>query len=83
MAGYDNIRHKGFEHRTIEGLREITSRVGKTSGSARLRKSPFHRSLNLLLITKIYSPQWTPLLEALRLVSTLARAVNAALLKES
>ena len=83
MAGYDNIRHKGFEHRTTEELREITSRAGKARCAARRRKADFRRTLNLLLTTKIDSPEWTPILEALGLDSTLESAVNAAIIKEA
>ena len=83
MAGYDNIRHKGFDHRTTEELREITSRAGKASGAARRQKADFRRTLNLLLTTKIDSPEWTPVLEALGLDSTLESAVNAAVIKKA
>lgn len=83
MAGYDNIRRKGFDHRTAEELREITSRAGKASGAARRRKADFRKTLNLLLTTKIDSPEWTPVLEALGLDSTLESAVNAAVIKKA
>ena len=83
VAGYENIRRKGFDHRTTEELREITSRGGKASGAARRRKADFRKTLNLLLTAEIDSPEWTPMLEALGLDSTLESAINAAVIKEA
>lgn len=82
MAGYENIKDKGFDSRTTEELREITSRGGKASGAARRRKADFRRTLNLLLTTEIDSPEWTPLLKSLGLESTLESALNMAMIKE-
>lgn len=83
MAGYENIKDKGFDKRTTNELREITSRGGKASGEARRRKADFRKTLNLLLTAKIDSPEWTPMLEALGLDSTLESAVNAAMIREA
>lgn len=83
MAGYENIKDKGFDHRTTDELREITSKGGKASGEARRRKANFRRTLNTLLTAKIDSPEWTPVLEALGLDSTLESAVNAAVIKKA
>lgn len=83
MAGYDNIRDKGFDHRTTEELREIAAAGGRASGKTRRQKADFRRTLNLLLTTKIDSPEWTPMLEALGLDSTLESAVNAAVIKKA
>ncbi len=83
MAGYDNIRDKGFNKRTTEELREITSAGGKASGEARRRKADFRKTLNLLLTTEIDSSEWTPLLKSMGLDSTLESAVNAAVIKEA
>lgn len=82
MAGYENIKDKGFDHRTTEELREITSRGGKASGEARRRRADFRRTLNMLLTAKIDSPEWTPILEAMGLDSTLESALNMAMIKE-
>ena len=38
MAGYDNVKNKGFDHRSTEELRKIASRGGTASGEARRRK---------------------------------------------
>lgn len=81
--GYENIKGKGFDSRTTEELREITSRAGKASGVARRRKADFRKTLNLLLTAEIDSPEWTPMLEALGLDSTLESAINAAIIKEA
>ena len=63
MAGYENIKDKGFDKRTTEELRVIASAGGRASGEARRRKADFRRTLNLLLTAKIDSPEWTPILE--------------------
>lgn len=83
MAGYDNIKDKGFDKRTTGELREISSKGGKASGEARRRKADFRRALNLLLTTEIDNPEWTPVLQALGLDSTLESAVNMAMVKEA
>lgn len=83
MAGYENIKNKGFDHRSTGELREIQSRGGKSSGESRRRKADFRRTLNLLLTVKIDSPEWTPILEALGLDSTLESAVNAAMIRKA
>lgn len=83
MAGYDNIKDKGFNNRTTNELREITSKGGKASGVSRRRKADFRKTLNLLLTAEIDSPEWTPMLETLGLDSTLESAVNAAMIKEA
>lgn len=83
MAGYDNIRRKGFDHRTAEELREITSRAGKASGAARRRKADFRRTLNMLLTAEIDSGEWKPVLEALGVECTLESALLMAQIKEA
>lgn len=82
MAGYENIKDKGFDKRTTEELRIITSNGGKASGEARRRKANFRKTLNMLLTTEIDSPEWTPLLESLGMDSTLETALNMAMIKE-
>ena len=83
VAGYENIKEKGFDKRTTGELREIASKGGKASGESRKRKADFRRTLNQLLTLKIDSPEWTPLLESLGIDSTLESAINAAMIKES
>ena len=83
MAGYENIKDKGFDSRTTEDLREIATAGGKASGEARRRKSNFRKVLNMLLTAEIDNPEWTPTLKALGLDSTLESAVNAAVIKKA
>lgn len=83
MAGYENIRDKGFDKRTTEELREITSRAGRASGESRRRKADFRKTLNLLLTAEIDNPEWTPILQELGLDSTLESAVNMAMIKKA
>lgn len=83
MAGYENIKDKGFDNRTTEELRVITSKGGKASGEARRRKANFRKTLNQLLTAKIDNPEWTPVLEAMGLESTLETAMLAAQIKEA
>lgn len=83
MAGYENIKDKGFDKRTAEELRVISSKGGKRSGEVRRQKADFRRMLNLLLTAKIDSPEWTPILESLGFDSTLESAMLMAQIKEA
>ena len=71
MANYENIKDKGFDHRTTDELRIITSKGGKASGEARRRKADFRKTLNMLLTAEIDSEEWKPVLEALGVECTL------------
>lgn len=81
MAGYDNISGKGFDSRTAEERRELAIKAGKASGEARRRKADFRRTLNMLLTTEIDNPEWTDILKAMGLDSTLESALCAAVIK--
>ncbi len=83
MAGYENIKDKGFDHRTTEELRIITSNGGKASGAARRRKADFRKVLNMLLTAEIDSEEWKPVLEALGVECTLESALLMAQIKEA
>lgn len=83
MAGYENIRDKGFDTRSTEELREIQSKGGRNSGKSRRKKASFRKVLNALLTTEIDNPEWTPFLEAMGIDSTLEAAVNAAMIREA
>ncbi len=82
MAGYENIRNKGFDKRSTEERREIAIRGGKASGEARRRKADFRKTLNMLLTAKIDSEEWKPVLEALGLECTLETALNMAMIRK-
>ncbi len=83
MAGYENIKDKGFDNRSTGELREISSKGGKLSGEARRRKADFRKSLNLLLATKIDHPDITPILETLGIESTIENTMLMAQIKEA
>ena len=80
MANNENLIP--FNRRSVDEVREFGRRGGKASGEARRKKADFRRTLNLLLTTEIDSEEWTPLLNALGLESTLETALNMAMIKE-
>lgn len=82
MANYENIKDANY-NRTPRERRELAIKAGKKSGEIRRLKADFRRTLNLLLTAKIDNPEWTPILEALGLESTLESAVNAAMIREA
>lgn len=49
MAGYENIKDKGFDKRTTDELRVIAIKGGKASGKARRRKANMRETANRLL----------------------------------
>ena len=79
--GHENLIP--FNKRTEVEQRKIQSAGGKASGEARRKKADFRKTLNALLTAEINSPEWSPMLEALGLDSTLESAVNAAMIKEA
>lgn len=83
MAGYENIRDKGFDKRSTEELREIQSRGGKRSDEVRRRKADFRKTLNMLLTAKIDNEEWKPVLESLGIECTLESALLMAQIKEA
>ena len=83
VAGYENIRDKGFDKRSTEELREIQSRGGKRSGEVRRRKADFRKTLNMLLTAEIDNEEWKPVLESLGVECTLESALLMAQIKEA
>lgn len=79
MANNENLKPV----RTKNEARERGRNGGKKSGEVRRRKADFRRTLNLLLTAEIDSPEWTPVLEALGLESTLESAMLAAQIKKA
>lgn len=69
--------------RTPDELRKIASAGGKASGEARRKKADFRKTLNAMLTAEIDSPEWSPVLEAMGLDSTLESAINGAMIKEA
>lgn len=80
---YEDLKGYGFHERTASEVQEISKKGGKASGEARRRKADFRKALNLILTTQIDSPEWTPVLEAMGLDSTVESAVNAAIIKKA
>ena len=81
MANYENIKDKGFDKRTTNELREISSKGVKKSGETRRRKANFRKTLNKLLTAEIDNEEWKPVLEALGMECTLETAMLAAQIK--
>lgn len=79
MANNENLKPV----RTKSEARERGRNGGKASGESRRRKADFRKTLNLLLTAEIDSPEWTPILNAMGLDSTLESAVNAAMIREA
>lgn len=69
--------------RTPDELRKIASAGGKASGEARRKKANFRKTLNAWLTAEIDSPEWSPVLEAMGLDSTVESAVTGAMIKEA
>ena len=82
VAGYENIKDKGFDHRSTGELRKIQSKGGINSGKTRRRKADFRKTLNMLLTSEINSEEWKPILEALGIKCTLESALNMAMIRE-
>lgn len=78
----ENLKGHGFHERTANEQREIAKKGGEASGKVRRKKADFKKALNSLLTTRIDNPEWTPILEALGLESTLESALNMALIKK-
>lgn len=83
MAGYDNIKDKGFDKRSTEELRAIQSKGGKNSGKVRRRNADFRKTLNSLLTAKIDSPEWEPILKELGIDTTLESAMLMSMIKKA
>ena len=79
--GHENLIP--FSERSEDEARESGRKGGKASGVARRKKANFRKVLNQLLTTKIEHPEWTPMLEAMGIDSTLESAVNAAVIKKA
>lgn len=81
VAGYENIKDKGFDSRTTGERRELAIKAGKASGEARRKKANFRKTLNALLTAEINNEEWRPILEALGVECTLESALNMAMIK--
>lgn len=75
MPNYENIKNKGFDHRSKEELIEISRRAGKKSGEVRRKRAEFRKTLNLLLTADFNNPEITPILEGMGIESTVEAAL--------
>lgn len=53
MANYDNIKNKGFDHRSTEEQREIARKGGIKSGEARREKADLKRQMQIWLDAEV------------------------------
>ncbi|MFV0240756.1 MAG: hypothetical protein ACK5H4_12060 [Lacrimispora sphenoides] len=79
--GHENLIP--LNQRTKVEQRKIASAGGKASGEARRKKADFRKTLNAWLTAEIDSPEWSPVLEAMGLDSTVESAVTGAMIKEA
>lgn len=81
--GYEDIKNRGFDHRSPEERHAIAVMGGKASGEVRRRNAEFRKTLNALLTAPIDHPEWTPILKQMGVENTLESAVNMSMLKEA
>lgn len=72
-----------YRSSTPNERRENASKAGKASGEARRRKANLRQTMNSILTSEVDIPEWTPILEALGLDSTLETVISAAMVREA
>lgn len=83
MAGYENIKDKGFDKRSTGELREIQSRGGKRSGETRRRKAALRETMNRLLTMKVKVEGLSDVLEADGVESTYEDIITMAMIEQA
>lgn len=83
MAGYENIKDKGFDKRTTEELRVITSKGGKKSGEVRRRKAALRETMNRLLTMKVQIEGLSDVLLADGGESTYEEVISMAMIEQA
>jgi len=83
VAGYENIKNKGFDHRSTGELREIQSRGGKKSGEARRRKAALRDTMNRLLTMKVEVDELSDVLRADGGESTYEEIITMAMIQQA
>lgn len=83
MAGYENIKDKGFDKRSTGELREIQSRGGKRSGETRRRKAALRETMNRLLTMKVKVEGLSDVLEADGIESTYEDIITMAMIEQA
>lgn len=81
MANKNNLMQ--YRSSTPEERRRNASKAGKASGEARRRKANLRQTMNAILTSEVDIPEWTPILEALGLDSTLETVISAAMVREA
>ena len=81
MANERNLMQ--YRSSTPEERRRNASKAGKASGEARRRKANLRQTMNAILTSEVDIPEWTPILEALGLDSTLETVISAAMVREA
>lgn len=81
MANERNLMQ--YRSSTPNERRENASKAGKASGEARRRKANLRQTMNSILTSEVDIPEWTPILEALGLDSTLETVISAAMVREA
>lgn len=83
MAGYENIKDKGFDKRSTGELREIQSRGGKKSGETRRRKAVLRETMNRLLTMKVKVEGLSDVLGADGIESTYEDIITMAMIEQA
>ena len=83
MAGYENIKDKGFDKRSTGELREIQSRGGKRSGETRRRKAALRETMNRLLTMSVKVEGLSDVLEADGIESTYEDIITMAMIEQA
>ena len=81
MANERNLMQ--YRSSTPDERRRNASKAGKASGEARRRKANLRQTMNAILTSEVDIPEWTPILEALGLDSTLETVISAAMVREA
>ena len=81
MANERNLMQ--YRSSTPDERRRNASKAGKASGEARRRKANLRQTMNAILTSEVDIPEWTPILEALGLGSTLETVISAAMVREA
>lgn len=83
MAGYENIKDKGFDHRSTGELRVIQSKGGKASGETRRRKAMLRDTMNRLLTMQVDVPELSDILKADGGESTYEEVIAMAMIQQA
>ncbi|MGL5435887.1 MAG: KGG domain-containing protein [Lachnospiraceae bacterium] len=80
-GGHENLIP--FSKRSVDEAREFGKKGGKASGETRRKNKAFKDILNALFAAEINHEEWTPVLKAMGLDSTVGDAINAAMVRKA